>query len=878
MFKSKKTTHVASTTYNLAGDRAERPDYKKVTVIGGVLGNEPISQTIANSLINSPYTNSKKFGSWAKKNGYNNLVGLSTGGLTVRENIDRSIVETYLKNKTGKDLTIYTTEYNQNDYRDWAAQYVLKNHPDKALDEWDADLITDIKWVVDPATPYGQGRPEIQGYTISIEFTDGTNTTFIPEGFNETKEYIVTEYSNVTKTVEPVETLEDRFLTKVEFYETLDSEWRLEETANEELLTLHTEVYDDIGGWVITDTQYLTVKVGTDEYVKETVLGDLEEGIKAVRTEWKEQRPQSYTVSKEYITETVRKDVVVLERRLIRTKQEFIEREAEPPQIDMYFEDGSDSSMNSLFSKYLYDYEFNPFIPLREHKQFYKETSQLYKETNKAYRKLYGKNITNITDELKDNDGIDEIDFAYLYQGVPLNAQSKYLKEYVYEFFSQVLSGMNDPYYSFQADVDRYNAEQAAYYEWVWTVRPYDPRNPIPPNRPRYPVTIKPNRVNVTYRGKYNFNNYIEAISIGIVSGTGVKAPLSDPIKIVKETDINQNMEIPSFGVPSIVFGRIFDNNITIYKQVSSNRWEGIELYSLVHRNVVYNGKSVGTGAHAALDDEDDSAFILPLHLGVLKNISPFARAQVVLESNQLVLNSYKVVKKRWYQSGAFAIVISIAVVVVVSFATGGFGAAGLAGSGGILGTNVAVGAAIGLSGTIGIIAGAIGNALAGVIVSMVISKGATALFGAEMGMYIGIIASLATIDIMTAAQTGAPSLFDSLNSLMSAENLLKVIPAIGKGYQGAMGIAAQKYANETMSALDAINKKQEELDKKQAELFGSAGILSTTDIMNLNQIPVESTDTFLSRTTMVGSDIVSTTLNVLYNYTELATNTEQVL
>ena len=127
-----------------------------------------------------------------------------------------------------------------------------------------------------------------------------------------------------------------------------------------------------------------------------------------------------------------------------------------------------------------------------------------------------------------------------------------------------------------------------------------------------------------------------------------------------------------SFDVSKRLFGmgslsaRISENLQTteVVWQESANLWRKISIVGLKHTNRVYKGKSVEITGWEALDDTEESGFLVPLHETLFKEM-PLTRAtQFATANSYMVLNCYKVVKKKWYQTGLFAVILILMVVL----------------------------------------------------------------------------------------------------------------------------------------------------------------------------------------------------------------------
>lgn len=206
---------------------------------------------------------------------------------------------------------------------------------------------------------------------------------------------------------------------------------------------------------------------------------------------------------------------------------------------------------------------------------------------------------------------------------------------------------------------------------------------------------------------------------------------------------------------------------------------------------------------------------------------------------------------------------------------TGGAGAS----TAGLLGTAASVGATLGFTGLVALIVGAVANAIAAIILSQIIALGANALFGDQLGQLVGTLASIIAVN-MGSSMAAGKGFAATFGQLGTAENLLKLTAAAGKGYNDFIN-------NQTSSLIDATNavaSSFEEASKKIQELYKTnlgVGINRTFNPMDFLQatridpfIP-ESSSAFLSRTLLTGSDIANMTNGMLSNFAQITTSTQ---
>lgn len=484
------------------------------------------------------------------------------------------------------------------------------------------------------------------------------------------------------------------------------------------------------------------------------------------------------------------------------------------------------------------DGSYFPFIPVRLNNQFLSDTylPEAYEASVKAYRRATNASFDSLVDSLKTNENLKDIDYAYVMFGVVLNTKENSGRKYLFDFFKRA-KGIT-------------GSGKAQFDSW----KNYTSGGSIPQAQ-----------VRVKSQGSVpsNLDIRISWTTLEEASGTGIRKTGANPGDCWIAYNGTEN-----YG--SGLGDGYALNKITIYHQASADKWEAVTITGLVHRNYIYNGKYVEITAKEALEDPEESGFLVPLHYATYKAMSLVNSTQLSTACAYMVINSYKVVKTKWYQTGFFKVLLIVAI-IAVTYATGGAGAFAT----GLLGSSAAIGAAVGLTGALAFIAGAVANALAAIILTKIIAIGATAIFGEKLGLIIAAVASIAAMQVGTALSNGT-ALSASFANLMSAPSIIQMTSAVGQGVSGWIQADAMSTMQKTQDLVASYEKKSAEISKAAEENLGfGRAQLDPLALFANRTLSVESPNTFLQRTLMTGTDIAELTNSLLTNFADITLSTE---
>jgi hypothetical protein len=532
--------------------------------------------------------------------------------------------------------------------------------------------------------------------------------------------------------------------------------------------------------------------------------------------------------------------------------------------------------------------KFIPFIPVRLDGEFLSESHlpTTYTLAKKAYKKLTGQKMSKLVEQLQENDDLEDIDHAYIVQGVALNCYENEGKKYLFKLFdwlrtysrgvpdyeawrterltsytvTRVLG--NHAYASYEGDAD-------AQYNYIYDNSEFQY---YPSNRPLTSISLQAEGLAAVAK----LWMVIKWSAISKFTGSGQKRPgaqTGDLWWTVGSSYTTGQGQV-FVGGTIVPYNTKADDVVELHWQVSDTQWETLQFIGLEHENKVYSKKSVEITAKEALADEDESGFIVPIHYETLRSMSLVESTQMAIASNYLVLNSYQVVKQKWYQTGFFKIVV-VVVIIAITVATAGTGTAPAVG---ILGSAASVGAALGFTGLMATIVGAVANAIAAMILTQLLTKVSTMVFGEKIGMIIAAVASVIAMNVGSTLMSGG-SMAQAWGSLMSASNIMSMTSAVGNGIQGYLQAATAEFGMKTQKVLEQYDKDSNNIQKMYLDQFGYGtfnfdATRLTDTVLSGN---FESEATFLSRTLMTGTDIADMSLNMLTNFADMTLSLDTI-
>lgn len=496
---------------------------------------------------------------------------------------------------------------------------------------------------------------------------------------------------------------------------------------------------------------------------------------------------------------------------------------------------------------------------------------EIYPMAKRALKKAIGGKFDKVVTNIAKNQSLKDIDYAYAVFGVSLNTRENAAQKYLWDLFNKFYDTQTVVDFDYWSTLlDAFKVKMDIWRAWRdgGSVGP-EPEKPVLPDLGNSSIRIY-SADNVD--SPLNYDIMISWNAMARSLGTGLRKPDAKKGDVWWEVNPDIEYESPIFDPSTSIHPDPEKIEfVTIFKQIDEDHWEALNIGGLTYRNWIYEGKYTETTAKQAilgLDDDGEvqpyaeSDFIVPIHYDTFREMSIIDSTQMSTACTYLVLNCYKVVKRKWYQTGIFQVFLIVAI-IAVSVATGGIGGAG------ILGTNIAVGVSLGFTGTIAVIVGAVANAVVAMLILKAVGTLSTALFGDKFGAIIGAIAGVVAITVGTGLLNGG-NLSASFGQLARADNIIAMTSAAGEGIQGYVA-AAIKDISESLEEMQRTYAEQSQtIDDLYAENIGSGrAYVDPMKFTNVGKMVYETSDTFLTRTLMTGSDVADFSLSLLTNFAE---------
>lgn len=918
--------YVSSVVYNLAGPEKDRPNYLKTTVISNVIGQNGFSMgdTIQGAYLKGPGIKFRSFARWCESSGYSRLIGMSNGTIRAQKTIDPNQIGAYIPHEEIFDETTnqHRMAYPQAqlahigpaDTQQFLARWLYKNQKGRTTENWEI-------------YPKENGTWRCWHWPTQQELIIPAPEDYDPDGWYIYCDYILVQYPSVTPISSTGSPEEPNYLGLTEEnFPPLDhdpekGEWRQLNSFPPEYVGYYfigfeqQQVWEtgpngeyrdrgDLGFYKQWNVDPWEAEVTVDVYERRFFIGIIGSELKWrvekrwQRREWKP-RESSFVEQHSSWTEDIgdgwtRHYNHVLKDPIVDTnfnwwgaeQFELVKAWSENRKF-IYKKGGGIPGLDRMFSNNIDMGKFLPPIPFRLDNKMVSELGNALPQgtlamCKKALKKAINAKYDEVEKNIKKNESLKDIDYAYVMFGVSLNVVEKACKEYLYTFFDYLRTRLpGGSHLNYQKWVEQWNEANYRMQVWRrWFQGQRDPNDdmfgsPEPP-RANYPilpdfnVRIVSGEKEAWWNGQerpisadyLNYDMLVSWIGMDELTGRGT----------YKTGAKKGDMEIWKAGTDRFPFTyQSEDNFYTGYRDIEkvqicwqdgNSTWRILSLWGLKHRNNIYRNKAVEISAWEALDDKEESGFIVPVHPEILKQMSLVKQTQMSTANSFLVFNCYQVVKQKWYQSGLFKVFIVIIAIVINFYAPGaGYG---------LLGANATVGAALGFTGLAATIVGAVANALAAMLLTQMISAVSVAVFGEKLGAIIGTIASIVAIQVGTNMVNGKGFVLN-MGSLFRADNLMKLSLSGIDALTKYMAADTAEILRDTQNMLENYNSTMEKIkDAWDANIGSPDNMFDPMRLTEAGLATFERQDGFLGRTLMVGSDVAEMSLAMISKFTEL--------
>ncbi|UYE90224.1 hypothetical protein A5gp_00026 [Alteromonas phage vB_AemP_PT15-A5] len=456
----------------------------------------------------------------------------------------------------------------------------------------------------------------------------------------------------------------------------------------------------------------------------------------------------------------------------------------------------------AIFPDLVLEGEYMPIVPLRLNKEFITEDSTINTH--------YARNIADIDrmlelltldredlqENLATNPDIDDIQASYITFSIPIgvdfdlnSVEKQGTLEYLERYFYYLLTQQKVDKEAYLADTDLYNA-----------------------------ISVRDGGLNT-----YLHWNYIE-----VYDGT------YDPESLKYRLE----WEIETEDINAAWFQFTFYNDDGLRLEVHDHKTQTckvIHVRGLYHISDIYKGKQEVTrivDAFHPVEDKRANGFFIPLNYNILRQLPNAKQTAVALDSLSLVNYAVQKTKVKWYERGAFAILVTI-IIVVIAVITQNYA---LLASGAITASQVAI--LILQSLLVSVITGALLKPILQVLID---------IFGIEfVAVIAAVLAVLGFVD--------ASGIADLSSTLPSAEVLLQASTQLSTAVTDAIGQEIVTLQEDYMDFLKEVQSVQDEIDEI-LETFNANSFMS--DLV-MQTKTYESPEQFFRRTNTIDIGLMS--------------------
>lgn len=552
-------------------------------------------------------------------------------------------------------------------------------------------------------------------------------------------------------------------------------------------------------------------------------------------------------------TTTLRVDMVTDGTTTTINTKETVEQKSRAQYFIYRLGSGGIPAIDSLEDLVVESNDYYPAIPLRVNNEDWTDEDHqktpLYKTSKKLLDHL-GLKMDEMSEIINNNPDVKDIDYGFVVQGVPINATTQASKLYLFEFFDHL------------STTQAYNKPD--WENWKGGEKNQSPMINVL-------EIFHPDRRTDNYNVKFQWQYVSRTNKAGTIFDGAKVGDVETSMGAREQWDIEQ----ASGGFGSTlarVVSSIDGSVLFIRKQISPTQYAELEVCGLVYQNFVYNGKFVEITAIDAFTDPDEEGLLIPLNYSAFMALNIRWRTQLTYECSFIVFNCYKIVKQKWYQTGAFKIILAIIAIIII-VVTWGTATGPVASAYGALTAAIV---AMGVNVLIAQIIAATLMYLASMIIMNILTKVGVKLFGETWGRVFAVIVMIVItwgMGAANAANVGANTAQGTITAVQIL-NGLQAVAQVVTAYSTGQQIEIAEDLTKLQETYDAGMKQVEEMSKEMLDTN-----LDMIDIESLIQTQqrfmLEGPGEFLQRTLMLGSEICDMTNGLVTNFAELGLQLE---
>lgn len=294
------------------------------------------------------------------------------------------------------------------------------------------------------------------------------------------------------------------------------------------------------------------------------------------------------------------------------------------------FGDGTYPKLDNLFSGDVDLGSYAPNLMFRLNNNKIDSDSESFKSC-KTYATKLGLTYTEVSDQIHKNiSNINDVSEIFLTFRLPVNTTDKYIQDYMFNFFMEAYKSMKNEIAS--TDYTDINKEYLKGFA-------------------KQGASIQISDKAVSYGISFNSIWYTD-----IVGSIGDVGKVSSSFEYVTATG-SKNKRVSSLFNPRIPVH-------TFKKQITKNVYRVIKVYGAVSTQSI-------SGSYTSTATGDDENLMVPVDIDVIRKRYPKNKTEILCKSMYLAVNTVKVVKQKWYQTGIFKVVMFIVAVVIAYFTAG---------------------------------------------------------------------------------------------------------------------------------------------------------------------------------------------------------------